>query len=931
MKKISLISSFIALALANSFANAEDSSTTILDEVKVTSKKEKKEVGTASSIGTDTIERRNTNNIADLLNQTSGISLNGLYQRPDISVEIQGLGGHGRVSQSLEGIQQNFEAFGHNFKQSGTILVNPAFLKSIDIKKGATADASSIGNLAGSANFQYFDVNDIVQNGKNYGGLLKFSTGISKYSNGQEPSGSAIVGAKGDKWGFLVGLSKSENKNYHMGKNISTSKYVDNSDATIWGAGLYGGLYDEYINEKGESVTKHVLYGLDKYNLIHFNEYASNGGQMSAEILAKGDPYIINSLKNAAKNSVSPGTFRKTESGMSKFRYFIDDEQTINLFATKTKAHYQSDVEFTIVNRLDGSSSFREPAFYVDTKLDSDIISSNYQASFSDFLNPSFTLFYERMKRDQFWPNPYGGELKHVDKFYSNIEDNSTGLRVDNTSYFPDTYIGSIKFNIGMEYKKLNHKADDYTVTHVINENKDANINEGVSFNPDSDSDTYAVSMALGSEYEDNNPWKWNISTGVKRIFLDVPNATVRTGNLGKDGVMLGRDYFMPKGLTFKERRAWMKGEGDQASYQAYIKHVQSFAIYPEQFGSNYNSIRSMHNQHKKHSWTLKAANADLQYTIPNTGFTIYTQGSYGQRAPSVSELYMHGAYYKSYIEQALYLEPEKNLSLQAGLNYQKTDLFSNDDFISLNANLYRNRIENYIVQGFPGASNTATKYEGHSSSVNPDDVTQFGRWGYVNNTEDWITKGLGIDFSYSQPSFYFSGNMTMPFKKKNKVCYDEFPGGNGYYASTDTDGKTTYTSAGKGRHVCGNSYKWTSFQTIEPFQASLTVAITPLNGDLELGTTLHYRGKQKSYLYIKAGNADTTGNSPYKVGDIAEAKRFPDVLKFDIFANYKVTEALKVGVYVANITDELDMIPFSEYATVLPGRTITASLEYRF
>ncbi|RBQ31009.1 hypothetical protein CRU92_08855 [Arcobacter sp. FW59] len=918
MKKISLISSFIALALANSFANAEDSSTTILDEVKVTSKKEKKEVGTASSIGTDTIERRNTNNIADLLNQTSGISLNGLYQRPDISVEIQGLGGHGRVSQSLEGIQQNFEAFGHNFKQSGTILVNPAFLKSIDIKKGATADASSIGNLAGSANFQYFDVNDIVQNGKNYGGLLKFSTGISKYSNGQEPSGSAIVGAKGDKWGFLVGLSKSENKNYRMGKNISTSKYVKNSDFSNWGG---GSIYEEYLKDDGSIGNKTYGYDFGGGDIIHKNEIYSNGSMASPEILAKGDSYIINTLKDVNKNNPFPGTFRKTESGMAKFRYFIDDEQTINLFATKTKAHYQSDVSMTIRKNLDGTSEFLEPAFYVDTKLDSDIISSNYQASFSEFFNPSFTLFYERMKRDQFWPNPYGSELEVVDKFYSKIEDNSIGLRVDNTSYFSDTYLGSIKFNIGMEYKKLNHKANDYTATHAHNqyvapEHVD-DISDGVSFNPDSDSDTYAASMALSSDYKDDNPWKWNISTGVKRVFLNVNNPSIIKGNIVKSGLQLNYKYFMPEDLTIEEQSAWRRGNGDQASYQAWQEHRQSF------YGK---SQAEYSREDKKHSWTLKATNADLQYTIPNTNLTIYTQGSYGQRAPSSTELYMNGAYYKGYMRDARYLKIEKNLSLQTGLNYQKSDLFSNDDFISLNANLYRNKVKNHIQMAYPNLESTSSDYSAYEGII-----SQFGYSGYVNNTEDWITKGLGIDFSYSQDSFYINGNMTVPFKKKNKVCYDEFPGGNGYYHTTDTQGNTTITSVGNGKNVCGNSYKWATIQTIEPFQASLTAAITPLNGDLELGTTLHYRGKQKSYLYIKDSNWDTTGNSPYKVGDMAEVKRFPDVLKFDIFANYKVTKALKVGVYVANITDQLDMMPFSEYATVLPGRTITASLEYRF
>lgn len=52
--------------------------------------------------------------------------------------------------------------------------------------------------------------------------------------------------------------------------------------------------------------------------------------------------------------------------------------------------------------------------------------------------------------------------------------------------------------------------------------------------------------------------------------------------------------------------------------------------------------------------------------------------------------------------------------------------------------------------------------------------------------------------------------------------------------------------------------------------------------------------------------------------------------MKLDLFASYKFSDQLKAGLYLANATDQLDMIPWSEYASILPGRTLTASMEYR-
>jgi len=60
-------------------------------------------------------------------------------------------------------------------------------------------------------------------------------------------------------------------------------------------------------------------------------------------------------------------------------------------------------------------------------------------------------------------------------------------------------------------------------------------------------------------------------------------------------------------------------------------------------------------------------------------------------------------------------------------------------------------------------------------------------------------------------------------------------------------------------------------------------------------------------------------------------ASLWPQVVKFDLFANYRFNDRLKVGIYLANATDQMDATTTTFGYNFHPGRTLTANLEYRF
>lgn len=162
-----------------------------LDAVEVvgTAEQEKKAIGNTSGASKEDVERRRASHMADLLDSISGVSANNLYAAPETSVKVQGIVGYGRVSQSLEGVTQNFHAFTKDIGRTGSIFVDPGLLSSIDVTRGVSTSTGTLGSLSGAVDFKYMDLDDILLPGKSFGGMVRGQTGFSKYRNGEKPSG----------------------------------------------------------------------------------------------------------------------------------------------------------------------------------------------------------------------------------------------------------------------------------------------------------------------------------------------------------------------------------------------------------------------------------------------------------------------------------------------------------------------------------------------------------------------------------------------------------------------------------------------------------------------------------------------------------------------------------------------------------------------
>lgn len=881
-----------------------------LDTVTVTgtAEEQEKKIGNTAGASKEDVERRGASHMSDLIDQISGTSVNSLYARPEVSVGVQGIAGHGRVAQSLEGINQNFHAFTKDIGQTGSIFVDPQFLKSIDVTRGVNASTGSLGSLGGSVDFKYLDLDDILLPGRSFGGMIRGSTGFSKYKNGQKPSGSFFLGGRNERWDIMVGAADSENDAYKIGSHFNDGEMLKYFHASS--LNFFDGVNDPTNNFQGGC----------RYNYVSGISGGGRDGLRNCQL----SPERLNQLKQAAKSGALTGTEKKSDSQMLRLRHYLNDEynQSLEFFATSSRARYQTDQEPNIsLPSLSGESEaiWGERPWSIGTEMKNQVVSLKYKSSFSETINPEVQIYHERQKRDQRWIGIPGSYAVGEDLHYF-VDSKSNGLKINNASHISIPLLGPLRMDAGLEFRRAKKDVDNFSEEDYL---KQLRASQGIDYTAqewDVNSRNTTQGITLNLRTENDGAWQANAGIGWQRVKMDVLSPSFITGNISKEG-----SHQNARALTaFYRSQGYSFAEARRIAQTASAELLKNFKIDPN---SGYNRFIF---DDQEHRFNLKSANFGLQYTTAGTGLTSYASLGYSERAPTSNEIYTSGAWNRQLFVANPDLKPEKNTSLQVGINYQRAALITSSDELSFGLGYYRNRIRNYIGYGPIWMENDAI-----SNGIGQAG----GAVANVNNTEAVIRQGFELNLAYRQPLFYMRGNLTIPLRHNNKMCSWQSPSGNSYYVTTDAEGNTVFSRTEKGKNQCYSGWNWMETSLIEPLRGSLTTALTPYGGKMEVGSTLHFRGKQRaSYYYVEnyqSSGITHPGNHssaalPNGNGWI-DAYLWPKTLKVDLFFNYRFNDQLKVGVYLANITNEFDGTPTSLGYNFYPGRTFTANLEYRF
>jgi heme acquisition protein HasR len=742
--------------------------------------------------------------------------------------------------------------------------------------------------------------------------VIRLSDGLGKYANGQKPSGSVFLAGRSEQWAWLLGAADSQNDAYRVGRRISTRALMEEATSDNM---YFGGKIDP---------SNCRYYDVNGYYGINNCQFTEDRARW---------------LKEAAASGPLPGTHKQSESRMLRLSHYFGDaahDQRLELFATTSHARHETDHQPTYRSDT-GKAEWREP-WSVHADLKNRLFSLKYGGAFSDWLNPEVQVYRENQTHKHNWTGVMGSGAAGQPLHYF-VEVGSTGLKLGNALRFEAPLAGPLRLDANLELRRADKAVDSRTESDYMSEYwiAQGNTNTGyATFDPDSRTDTAGLLLALSTE--NKGPWQVSVSVGAQQHNMDAWDTTYKQGNIKKGGTLYGTAYYYTfvirpkykdlvnpgtgKKYTTNEMKAMALKMGEAANTEFYIDPSRT---------ENDRFVGGK----QEHQWFLKSASLALQYNPPRSGLSAYVQTSYNERAPTSNEMYMYGAIYKGYFNANPDLEPESNHSVQIGLNYGRKHWIAPDDGLDMGINFYMNRTRNFIHYGWIAVRDQWFDIAAKGSN------NQRGQNSSVNNLEPTIRKGVELNLNYHQSRFYVRGNLTLPIKHNNDMCHWYSPSGRAYWKTKDSSGGTVYIPWGnKGEKICSSSWNWAEANRIEPIQGSLTAALTPMDGKLELGGTLHYRGRQRAAFWYDRSLQQGTAlgdQQQYSQKGVPSGDRFiegwlwPKVIKFDLFINYQLNEQFKAGIYLANITDQMDATTTTFGYNFYPGRTLTAHLEYRF
>ncbi|SIS50138.1 TonB-dependent receptor domain-containing protein [Phaeovulum vinaykumarii] len=164
-------------------------------------------------------------NLEAALNSQPGTYTRAASDNPGVTVNIRGQQSFGRVNSMIDGVPQTFRNIsGHAGTLDTLVYVDPGLLAGVDITRGAVSGAAGMGTLGGAANFRTLDIADVLEDGRNRGGLLRFGGG----TNGKDWS-ATLAGAmqhdlgQGRSFGLLAAISGFGEGTYSDGQGTDST------------------------------------------------------------------------------------------------------------------------------------------------------------------------------------------------------------------------------------------------------------------------------------------------------------------------------------------------------------------------------------------------------------------------------------------------------------------------------------------------------------------------------------------------------------------------------------------------------------------------------------------------------------------------------------------------------------------------------------
>jgi hemoglobin/transferrin/lactoferrin receptor protein len=196
--------------------------TLMIAEVEVTGRREGVEfdpVRSRTTVTSKELERRQADNVFNVLQDVPGVSINGGPLASGMKFNIRGFSDTEDVLIKLDGAQRNFE----KYRFGSGVFVEPELLKAIEVTRGPAGALQGSGAIGGAVEMRTKDAADLLAPGRKIGARVK--GGLS--SNNFEKLGSASAyGIAFDSFDLLGNLTwrDSDNVRTASGDELQNTK-----------------------------------------------------------------------------------------------------------------------------------------------------------------------------------------------------------------------------------------------------------------------------------------------------------------------------------------------------------------------------------------------------------------------------------------------------------------------------------------------------------------------------------------------------------------------------------------------------------------------------------------------------------------------------------------------------------------------------------
>lgn len=209
LRGIFVLSSVSTLALATALSAQEVApGTVVLDPITlIADGQESVEATGGVAVDQQDIEALQPADVSELFSRDSAISVSG-GAGPSKRIHVFGLE-QSSLAVTVDGVPQGPTSWHH----TGSNVVDPAFLKSVEVEAGAAAADAGFGAAAGAVRYETVGAKDLLTEGKAQGGRV----GLSYGTNGRGVSGSLAGYGVYSGFDWFAMVHGTDGKNYENG------------------------------------------------------------------------------------------------------------------------------------------------------------------------------------------------------------------------------------------------------------------------------------------------------------------------------------------------------------------------------------------------------------------------------------------------------------------------------------------------------------------------------------------------------------------------------------------------------------------------------------------------------------------------------------------------------------------------------------------